>query len=438
MMDISVLYRTAGLRKAADTVAAIDIFGDLTLAVCLMAANANRVILCESMDAACAVHHNHPDPAVVWERGSFPEPDEVDLAGKTAVLVSDMAAALKATAIKTDMIVGGLVNAKAVAAYLAQRKPDAVSLVCMGDESTKKTMADKLCAEYIRGMLERRPLRNVHHMVAQLKYTDGALFFDPAAQDRYPETQFYLRTAQDQYDFVLRATCVDDAVVLDRIHVTYVDAPVVFTQVDPGDMLSGFSRQEVLDLPWDIKGKLSYGDYRDPEGSFDAAMILGGNPTVLESRAAAAAKLYHEGRCQLLIPTGGVKWETEFGYLSECDAIARYLMKMGVPKTAISGEAQSDTTKMNMQCVRVLLEERMDISKARIAVVTSYYHVRRSVLLAQHYIPEAKHFGVKAEFPGDDPASFREDPRLQAAITMECICMWSNIHQGMTEDICLL
>lgn len=436
-MDISVLYRTKGLRKPSDAVAAIDIFGDMTLAVCLMGAKADKVILCENRQAADKLRNTLSECVLVENIGSFPDPQKADLAGKTAVLVSDKAIGLKEAA-SEELVIGGLVNAKAIAAYLAQKKPRCVNLVCMGEESTEKTQADKLCAEYIRGMLERKPLRNLHHMVAQLKHTDGAAFFDPTAQKDFPEAEFCLRTEHDRFDFVLRAIRKEDAIVLERIDVTYVEEPIVYTKVAPGTMLSRLSRQEVLDLPWDIKGKLSYGNYHEPDGSFDAAMILGGNPDVMESRAAAAAKLYHEGRCKLFIPSGGVKWETEFGYISECDTIARYLMKMGVPETAIICEAQSDTTRTNMQCVRRILESRMDISKARLAVVTSYYHVRRSVLLAQHYIPEAKHFGVKAEFPGDDPSTFQNVPRLLAGITMECICMWNNIRQGMSEDICLL
>jgi uncharacterized SAM-binding protein YcdF (DUF218 family) len=181
-----------------------------------------------------------------------------------------------------------------------------------------------------------------------------------------------------------------------------------------------------------------YGDWKDNGDTYDVALLLGGKAIVCKERAAAAAYLWRSGRAKWLIPSGGVKWETEFGYVTECDALYRYMLSMGVPESAILREAQATTTKENMSCAKTLLEKRGSLSGMRIAVVTSYYHIRRSVLLAQYYLPEAEHFGVRAEFPGDDPEHFQADPRLLAAITTECRCLWANVRQGQTPDLPVL
>ena len=447
-MKIPVLYRSEGAAQASGLVAFLDIFGDFTKAAYLIGANADKVVFCENASEATEYCEAHPQAILLSDNsGNGDESNSLvaftntDFSGKTAVLLGAEAfSCIKAVMNADEIIAGGLVNGKAVASYIQQKNPEVSSLVCAGSEDIQKTDADNLCSKYVKGIVERNPLRNLHHMIAQLKYTDGAKYFSPSLQPIISQDDFFLRTAHDKFDFVLRVShdAEFEAVCLERQDVSYVEEPVIPTKVNPGDMLSQFSRQEVLDLPWDIKGALAYGNYVEAGGNFDVAMILGANPTVMESRSAAAAKLYHEGRCKLFIPTGGVKWETEFGYISECDVIASYLVKMGVPKELILCEAQADTTRTNMQFVSKLLNQRMDITKARIAVVTSYYHVRRSVLLAQHYIPGAMHFGIKAEFPGDDPEHFQQDPRLLAGISMECLCMWNNIKQGLCPDMAVL
>jgi peptidoglycan/xylan/chitin deacetylase (PgdA/CDA1 family) len=51
----------------------------------------------------------------------------------------------------------------------------------------------------------------------------------------------------------------------------------------------------------------------------------------MESRAKAAAELYHAGRCSLFITTGGVRWDSIYGRLTEAEILARHMVDFGVP-----------------------------------------------------------------------------------------------------------
>ena len=48
-----------------------------------------------------------------------------------------------------------------------------------------------------------------------------------------------------------------------------------------------------------------------------AAILLGGNPLVMAERARAAAELYQRDVVPYIIPTGGVRWDTDRGNMSE-------------------------------------------------------------------------------------------------------------------------
>lgn len=448
-MQINLLNLVEGAKAARGLTVIIDVFRAFTVEAYLARNNAARIIPVSSVEFALEYQKTHPDAILCGERkgimvegfdyGNSPSQIEgVDFTGKTVIHTTSAGTQGIANAQGAEEIIGGsLVNARAIAAYIKKKNPEVVSLVSMGLGGTRQTDEDKLCAAYIKSLLEGVPIRNLELRIARLKYTDGAKFFDPTRQEVFPERDFHLCTAYDSFDFVLRLKKDPETGLgyMERVDVTYEEEPQKVTQVNPGDMLSQFTKQEIVGFPDAVKAHISYGEETCPEGKFDAALILGGNPMVLKARAAAAAKLYHQGRCSLFIPTGGVTWESEFGFLSECDILCCYLRDMGVPESTITREANATTTVENMICSRELLSQRMPLDRARIAVVTSRYHVRRSLLLSGYYIPQAQLVGVGAEEPLDNPEEFHKDPRLSTAVTTECRLLLDCILKGIAEDI---
>ena len=447
-MNIDILSLKEGASEAKGLAVIIDVFRAFTVEAYLAKNNAERIIPVSSVDFAYKYKKEHPHAVLCGERdgkiidgfdfGNSPSQIEnTDFSGKTVIHTTSAGTQGIANAKNADEIIGGsLVNAKAIATYIKMRNPQTVSLVCMGLAGEKDTQEDLLCAQYIKSLLQNEPLRSLEHRIATLKYTDGAKFFDPLQQNVFPERDFHLSTAYDSFDFVLKLEKdeLSGLEYMKKIDIEYPQKTEQITKVLTGDMLSSFSRDEALLFPLDVKASVAYGEYKEPDGIFDAALILGCNPTLLKSRAQAAAKLYHEKRCSLFIPTGGVKWETEFGYISECEAIRRYLIDMGVPEELISSEATSTTTKENFECSKRILSKITNISKARIAVVTSRFHIRRSIALSKYYIPEAEICGISASYLNDDPTTFAKDPNLIASVTTECRCLLGNVKQGIIPD----
>ena len=199
--------------------------------------------------------------------------------------------------------------------------------------------------------------------------------------------------------------------------------------------LTELTREQVMTLPDKVKAEIVYGSYEEPKELFDAALVLGGASLFMQSRAKAAADLYHAGKTKLLIPTGGVLWESKFGELSEAQILARYMKEFGVPEDKILVEDRATTTHANMKFSKQLLTERFGEKKLRLAIVTSYFHVFRSVQLAKAYIPEYDHVGVRAEFPFDNPEMFAKDEEMTTRVNRECGFLWDYASGGLIPDL---
>lgn len=117
------------------------------------------------------------------------------------------------------------------------------------------------------------------------------------------------------------------------------------------------------------------GDRPDPEGSFDAIVVLGcrvlpsGKPSAaLRRRTLHAVRLYRRGTAPTLVFTGGVG---EHGG-SEARAAAEVALAHGVPSSAIVLEEGATSTYESAELVAEL------IGPGRVLVVTDAYHVLRS------------------------------------------------------------
>lgn len=154
----------------------------------------------------------------------------------------------------------------------------------------------------------------------------------------------------------------------------------------------------------------------------------------MESRAKAAAELYHAGRCSLFIATGGVKWDSIYGHLTEAQILARHMMDLGVPAGKIILETQATTTHQNYQYSKPILEQLFGQRKCRLATVSSYGHLVRAVNLAYAYIPEHDHVAYRAQVSTDSPDSFANSAEMLKRITKECRCLWSYVNRNLIPD----
>ena len=124
----------------------------------------------------------------------------------------------------------------------------------------------------------------------------------------------------------------------------------------------------------------------------DAIVVLGGGlegrfegvrdlPDLNDSgdRVWQAARLYKQGVAQRMVLSGG-QFNADPRREAEALGMKLFMLDMGVPEQALLVEDQSRTTFENALRTRALLGERLGEGKHTIALVTSAYHMGRSVL----------------------------------------------------------
>jgi len=195
--------------------------------------------------------------------------------------------------------------------------------------------------------------------------------------------------------------------------------------------------EQLYALPDETITEIVYGGWQDDGGKGIAALLLGGNPTVLCERAEGAAQLYHAGRVPCIIPTGGVQWDTEFGRMSEAECMKQHLLNLGVPEENIILENEATTTRENMIFGVVQMERGLrPRGPFRVYVVSSAPHLRRSLALAKTYFPRiAQAIG----YPGTCPTAARDkwhaDEGMRKRVLREVEFLKKYADTGEIEDI---
>lgn len=115
------------------------------------------------------------------------------------------------------------------------------------------------------------------------------------------------------------------------------------------------------------------------------ALVLGnavnknGRPNpCLRSRVAAAAELYHSGRADRLIMSGGDDGDGS----NEAVEMKKLAVTMGVPADKIATEERSESTLENLRFSRPLMQ-----GATRITLVSSAFHLKRAAWIAEHELP---------------------------------------------------
>lgn len=203
--------------------------------------------------------------------------------------------------------------------------------------------------------------------------------------------------------------------------------------------LSQVPKEKLASLTVAEKTRIVYGGDRVPTtGHGIAALVLGAaSPQTMAERAAGAAALYREGLVPCAIPTGGVVHPTELGDITEADYMARRLRDAGVPDEAILVENQARTTIENLLLGAVLMECRFHPHGGfPVYVVTSAWHMRRSLALAENFLPRTARILCRiVERIPDEPHNWHRDEYLREKIDRELHVSRQFIEFGHIPDI---
>jgi 2-phosphosulfolactate phosphatase len=215
-MEIRILQLVAGAKEASGLTVVIDVFRAFTTACFVSANGAERIVPLANLEQAYRLKKANPDWVLMGERHGAAPPgfdfgnspaqiEHIDFTGKTVLHTTSAGTQGIANAVHADEIItGAFVNAAAVVAYIRQKNPPAVSLVCMGEEAREPSDEDTLCAEFIRSSLLGQPPAFEPIRQHLRSYHTGAKFFDPS-KSWAPERDFDLCLSLNRFDFVLRA-----------------------------------------------------------------------------------------------------------------------------------------------------------------------------------------------------------------------------------------
>lgn len=230
-MNVQILETLAGARQARGLTVVIDVFRAFSLEVWLYERGAKAIFAVGAEATARAMKAQTPEAVLVGERGGVILPgfdfgnspsqtENFDWRGKTVIHTTSagtqgLAAAAAGAA---EIVTGSLVNAAAVARYIAARQPEEVTLVAMGLNGKKGTPEDNLCARLIAAHLEGKTLDIPAELAAVRASSEGSKFFDPAKQAVFPRRDFVLCTDVDRFDFVIRAVPLSsDVFCMERV-----------------------------------------------------------------------------------------------------------------------------------------------------------------------------------------------------------------------------
>ncbi|MBS4193572.1 YdcF family protein [Lederbergia citri] len=146
------------------------------------------------------------------------------------------------------------------------------------------------------------------------------------------------------------------------------------------------------DLTDELMSKLLYSDINDDLEKGDCIMVFGSSKAV-QYRLPKALQLYHEGRANKLLFSGGVAWNGNS--FPEAIVLKNKALDLGIPEEDILVETISTNTKENILASLLVLDRHFDLHKVkRLLIVTASYHMRRTYLTLKTYMPSWIEFSL--------------------------------------------
>ena len=224
-MDIEIYHLIDGARLADGVAVVIDVFRAFSMECWLYALGAAEIRPVAAMEDALAWREKDPSCVLAGERrgrkiegfdlGNSPSSiDPEKIRGRRVIHTTSAGTQGLNAVCRADVVLtGSFVNAKAIADYILARKPEKVSLVCMGKGGVEPAEEDELCGEYLRSLLTGRGMADIDGKLDALMYGGGKHFFDPSLQDVFPEEDFRMCVDRDRFDFALRIRRDGDGLV---------------------------------------------------------------------------------------------------------------------------------------------------------------------------------------------------------------------------------
>lgn len=206
-----------GARNAKGLTVIIDVFRAFSTSCYLIANGAEEIIPVGEVEKARSIKEENPDFLLIGERGGRAlsefqynnSPSQLvgaDFSDRTIILTTSSGTqGLVAARDADELITGSLVNLDSVVSYIKRKDPERVTIVPMGKGAKEPADEDELCARWIESKLKGNETKDTSSAIEALKEGDGKRFFEEENQGWSPESDFYLCTDLNRFNFVIKA-----------------------------------------------------------------------------------------------------------------------------------------------------------------------------------------------------------------------------------------
>ena len=178
-------------------------------------------------------------------------------------------------------------------------------------------------------------------------------------------------------------------------------------------MLVSQIREE--DLTVELIDRLLFQGLEDTGENTDCIIVLG-SIKAAKYRIPVAVEAYNAGRANKIMLCGGVLKDFPSGKCSEAEHMYKVALELGIAEEDIILENSSKNTVENILCGLVELQRNLWLNKIhRVLLVTTSYHMRRSLAIARYLFPE--HITV-VPCPADD-TNTRQDNWMNTQVGIE-------------------
>lgn len=142
------------------------------------------------------------------------------------------------------------------------------------------------------------------------------------------------------------------------------------------------------DLTLEMVDRLLFQGLEDTGENADCIIVLGSIKAV-KYRVPVAVNAYNAGRASKIMLCGGALRNFSGGKCSEAEHMCKAVLEFGVAEENIILENSSQNTVENILFALVELQRTFWLNKVRrVLLVTTAYHMRRSLAIARYLFPE--------------------------------------------------
>ncbi len=169
------------------------------------------------------------------------------------------------------------------------------------------------------------------------------------------------------------------------------------------------------DLTPEIVDRLLFQDLEDTGESADCIIVLG-SVKATKYRVPVAVDAYKAGRARKIMLCGGALRDFSVGKCSEAEHMYKAVLELGISEENVILENSSQNTVENILFALVELQRTFWLNRIRrVLLVTTAYHMRRSLAIARYLFPT--HIAI-VPCPANDNNT-RRDNWMNTAVGIE-------------------